>query len=113
MVRQDVQRSGFVKNEEKCHWVPVQLGELLGYVLNLQMGTFQVPQKRADVFLHVLQDVLAHGFVVCRKVPRFTGFLVSMSLALGPVIRLWTRSLYRDILPVVSWDSPFQLSADA
>ena len=36
-----------------------------------------------------------------------------MSLVLGPVVRLWTRSLYRDILQAVSWDSPFQLSADA
>ena len=36
-----------------------------------------------------------------------------MSLALGPVVRLWTRSLYRDILQAVSWDSPFQLSTDA
>lgn len=57
LVRQDVQRSGFVANDEKSQWVPVQSGELLGYVLNLQMGTFQVPHKRVDAFLYVLQDV--------------------------------------------------------
>ena len=114
LVRHDVQRSGFVANDEKSQWVPVQSGELLGYVLNLRMGTFQVPQRRVDAFLQVLQDIVARSFVVsARKVARFTGLLASMSLALGPVVRLWTRSLYRDILHIVSWDTPFRLSADA
>ena len=64
-LRQDAQRSGFVVNDEKSQWVPVQSGELLGYVLNLQMGTLQVLQKRVDAFLHVLQDVLATVFFFC------------------------------------------------
>ena len=94
--------------------MPVQSGELLGYVLNLHAGTFQVPQRRVDAFHHVQRDVIAHKFVVsARMAARFTGLLASMSLALGPVVRLWTRSLYRDILQAASWDSPFQLSADA
>lgn len=114
MVQQDVRRSGFVANDEKSQWVPVQSGELLGYVLNLHAGTFQVPQKRVDAFHHVLRDVIAHKFVVsARKVARFTGLLASMSLVLCTVVRFWTRSVYRDILQAVSWDSPFQLSADA
>ena len=89
--------------------MPVQSGELLGYVLNLQAETFQVPQRRLDAFHKVLGDVTAHKFVVsARTAVRFTGLLASMSLTLGPVVRLWTRSLYRDILQAVSWDSPFQ-----
>ena len=114
VVRQDVRRSGFVANDEKSQWVPVQCGELLGYILNLRAGTFQVPQKRIDAFDQVLRDVIARKFVVsARTVARFTGLLASMSLASGPVVRLWTRSLYRDILQASSWDSPMQLSADA
>ena len=89
VVRQDLQRSGFVANDEKSQWVPFQSGELLGYVLNLHAGTFQVPQKRVDAFHHVLQDILAHEFVAsARTVARFTGLLVSMDLALGPLVRL-------------------------
>ena len=110
-----MQRSGFVANDVKSQWVPVQSGELLGYVLKLHAGTFQVPQRRLDAFHHVLRDIIAHKFVVsARMVARFTGLLASMSLVLGPVVRLWTRSLYyQDILQVILWDSPFQLSADA
>jgi len=109
-----VRRSGFVANDVKSQWVPVQSGELLGYVLDLHAGTFQVPQRRVDAFHQLLRDVMAHKFVVsARKAAQFTGLLASMSLALGPVVCLWTRSLYRDILQAASWDSPFQLSADA
>ena len=87
-----MQRSGFVANDVKSQWVPVQSGELLGYVLKLHAGTFQVPQRRVDAFHHVLRDIIAHKFVVsARMVARFTGLLASMSLV------LWTRSLYRDI----------------
>lgn len=114
VVRHDVQHSSFVANDEKGQWVPVQCGGLLGYILNLHAGTFQVPQKRVDSFHQVLRDVIAHTFVVsARTVARFTGLLASMSLALGPVVRLWTRSLYHNILQAASWDSSFKLSADA
>ena len=47
------------------------------------------------------------------QLARFTGLLSSMGLALGPVVRLWTRGLYRDILSAASWDRPLQLSEDA
>ena len=47
-----------------------------------------------------------------RKVAPFRGLLASMSLALGPVVRLWAQSLYRDILDIVLWHSHFQSSAD-
>ena len=93
MVRADVRRSGFVANDVKSQWVPVQSGQLLGYVLNLHAGTFQVPQRRVDAFHHVLRDVITLTFLVsARKAAQFTGLLASMSLALGPVVRLWTLS---------------------
>ena len=104
-LRQDAQLSGFVANDEKSQWVPVQSGELLGDVLNLQMGTLQVLQKRVDAFLHVLQDVLATVFFSAWKVARYTVLLASISLVLGPVVRLLARSLYHDILHVVSADT--------
>ena len=70
-------------NVVKSQWVPVQSGELLGYVLNLHAGNFQVPKRKVDAFHHVLRDDIAHKFVLpARTVARFTG--------LGPVVRLWT-----------------------
>ena len=47
-VRRDVLLSGFVANEEKSQWDPVQCGELLGFIMDLRSGTFQVPPRRVD-----------------------------------------------------------------
>ena len=114
LVRRDVKLSGFVANEIKSQWTPAQRGELLGFVLDLSAGTFQVPQRRVDSFCVLLETVVSKGFVAsARQLSRFTGLLSSMGLALGPVVRLWTRSLYRDILRSASWDSPFRMSDDA
>ena len=36
-----------------------------------------------------------------------------MSLAMGPVVRLWTRAIYRDIIQAPCWDKPVYLSSDS
>ena len=114
LVRHDLHRSGFVANDSKSVWTPVQSGELLGFILDLSTGTFQVPPRRVESFRLVLDNIVSRRFVAtARQLARFTGLLSSMGLALGPVVRLWTRGLYRDILSAASWDRPLQLSEDA
>ena len=99
LVRRDVKLSGFVANDIKSQWTPAPMGELLGFVLDLSAGTFQVPQRRVDSFCLLLENIVSKGFVAsARQLSRFTALLASMGLGLGPVVRLWTRSLYRDIL---------------
>lgn len=91
-MRQDVVCSGFVANDIKSQWTPVQSGELLGFILDLNAGIFQVPQTRIGSFQLVLQSILSKGYVASARQPAwFTGLLASMSLALGPVVRLWTQ----------------------
>ena len=98
----------------KSQWTPAQRGELLGFVLDLSAGTFQVPQRRVDSFCPLLETIVFKGFVAsARQLSRFTGLLASMGFALEPVVWLWTSSLYRDILDSASWDSPFHMLDDA
>lgn len=113
-VRNDIERSGFVAHEEKCVWVPVQEGELLGFVANLKDGTFAVPHRRIAITLQILEQVSAKNCVVsARTLAQVTGNLISRSLALGPVARLWTRSLYRDIQAARNWDCTLVLTSPA
>ena len=80
-VRRDVLLSGFVANEEKSQWDPVQCGELLGFILDLRSGTFQVPPRRVDALKQLLNDTTAKKFVVsARHLSHITGSLVSMGL---------------------------------
>ena len=112
--KRDVLSSGFVANGEKSLWDPVQCGELLGFIMDLRSGTLQVPPKRVDTLKQLLNDTIAKKFVVsARHLSRITGSLVSMGLALGPVARLWTRALYRDICQTVHWDMPFLISQES
>ena len=107
-VKRDVLLTGFVANEEKSQWDPVQGGERLGFIMDLRSGTFKVPPRRVDASKQLLNDIIAKKFVVsARHLSCITGSLVSMGLALGPVARLWTRTLYRDIYQTVHWDMPF------
>ena len=48
LVREDIALSGFVANKEKSQWVRVQSEELLGFVMDLQNGIFQVPERRVQ-----------------------------------------------------------------
>ena len=113
-VRQDVKDSGFVANETKSVWDPVQNGELLGFIIDLASGKFIVPERRVLGFKDIFKQILDNQFVVsARQVARLTGNLASMGLALGPVARLWTRELYRVVQQSLSWDKKFQLSDDA
>lgn len=62
----------------------------------------------------MLQQVLDGQFTVsARHIARLTGSLSSMGLALGPIVRLWTRELYRTIQQSVFWDQKIQLSEEA
>ena len=114
LVREDIALSGFVANEEKSQWVPVQSGELLGFVMDLRNGIFQVPERRVQDIKQLIIMIIGKRFTVsARCLSRLTGSLVSMGIALGPVVHLWTRSIYSDICRADCWDKPFCMSQES
>ena len=103
IVRKDIILSGFIANEEKSQWVPSQSGELLGFIMDLRYGIFQVPARRVDALNQLILTIIEKRFTVsARCLSRLAGSLVSMDLALGPVVRLCTRAIYSDICKAVS-----------
>ena len=111
-VRKDVRSSSFVVNEEKIVWMPSQHMELLGFIVDLKAGTFHVPPRRVDALKQLLDIIIAKDFCVsARTLSCMTGSLVSISLAMGPVVRLWMRAMYRAICSAPCWDQPICLSS--
>ena len=103
--------SGF---EENSVWMPSQYMELLGFIVDLKAGTFHVPPRRVDALKQLLDIIIAKDFCLsARTLSCVTGSLVSMSLAMGPVVCLWTRAMYRDICSAPCWDQPICLSSDS
>lgn len=98
----------------KSVWMPSQHVELLGFIVDLKAGTLHVPSCRVDASKKSLDIIIGKDFCVSvRTLFRLTGSLVSMSLAMGPVVRLWMRAMYRDICLAPCWDQPICLSSDS
>ena len=64
LVREDIALSGFVANQEKSQWVPVQSGELLGFVMDLQYGIFHVPERRVQDLKQLINMIVEKRFTV-------------------------------------------------
>ena len=114
VVRRDIAASGFIANEEKSQWIHSQLGERLGFIVDLQHGIFRVPARRMEALKRLIDTIIDKHFIVsARCLSCLSGSLVSMGLALGPVVHLWTRGMYRDICQANYWDKPFLVSQDS
>ena len=88
-----------LSGKEKSGWMPSQYVEQMGFIVDLKAGTFHVAPHRVDALQQLLDIIIAEDFhVSARTLACLTGSLVSMSLATGPVVRLWMRAMYRDIL---------------
>jgi hypothetical protein len=53
-VRGDLIKSGFVANNEKSVWKPVQSIEWLGFIWNLSSGTLEIPQKKIETLKNII-----------------------------------------------------------
>ena len=65
--------------------------------MDLSEGKFWVNEKRVRKLKEHIAFLKARPKPTAREIATLTGYLVSMSLAFGPVVRLWTRALYRMI----------------
>ena len=112
-VKQDLESAGFVTNTEKSIWVPSQELEWLGFQIDLHKGEFKVPQVKLEklkVLLHEIHDAYS---VQARCLASLLGKIMSMSLALGPVTRLMTRSLYAVLNGKAAWCQGLVLTPEA
>ena len=101
--RSDLASAGFVTNEEKSNWEPVQIGEWLGFLINTIWLTFQIPPKKLELLVN-------DGHSTYRSLARLAGFIISLSLAVGPIARIFTRQMHYAIHTRPSWDATFVFS---
>ena len=65
-IRSDLDKCGFLINEEKSQLDPHQVGEFLGYSVDLENGVFSVPQKKVNGLLNLLYMIFVVNINVCR-----------------------------------------------
>ena len=64
--RKEFDSSGLLVNEEKSHWVPMQVGKWLGFVVNTISMTFQIPEKKACKLKRLLNSAIQ--FIVLSQI---------------------------------------------
>lgn len=56
--RKDLASSGLLANEEESHWIPMQVGEWLGFVINTISMTFRIPEKKVCKLKQLLNTAI-------------------------------------------------------
>ncbi|XP_065915901.1 uncharacterized protein [Dysidea avara] len=112
-IRNDLGEAGFVVNEAKSQWVPVKRLIWLGFEIDLEKGKIVVPESKLENTCDLLQSLVKRPTVPARMLASAIGKLISMSMALGPVTRLMTRSLYGALNTRRSWCALLQLPEEA
>ncbi len=112
-IRKQLEDSGFLVNVTKSHWGPTQQGEHLGSLVDLANGLFTVPKRRKIKLVKKLNEIRGTELPTARALASVVGSIISMSLGLGPVARMRTRSLYTNINEAWYWDQNVPVSQEA
>lgn len=107
-IKGDLLLSGFIPNATKCIWVPVQILEFLGVMLDSENGIIYIPDRRLNKVIECISAVelslKEHRRVQVRKLASLIGQLISMSVVIGNVSQIMTRHLSIDVLTAKHWD---------
>ena len=98
---------------QKSSWVPSQIIDWLGFRIDLAKGMFSVPPEKLVALKAVLNHIKVTPRVPARQLGSVIGKIISMSLGLGPITRLMTRSLYTNLNGKTAWCQRLQLSNEA
>ena len=112
-ILEDLKKAGWLVNFEKSSLTPTQIGKWLGTIINTRTMTFHVPKEKIDKLLRRIKLILEQTFCSAKQLSRIAGQLAAMHLALGPIVRLFTRYIYQLIESRISWYHPITLSRGA
>ena len=93
-VRDALECAGLVVHEGKSVWFPSLSTAWLGFDADLERGCVLVPEAKLAVLRAMLQITGVATHLNARFIASLVGKIISMGLALGPMSRIMTRSLY-------------------
>ncbi|XP_074612831.1 uncharacterized protein LOC141869859 [Acropora palmata] len=114
-VHADLLKSGFLPNESKCVWEPIQVITWLGAVLNTSTSEISTTDKRINGLKEDLAALLAFSSSChpVRKLASVCGKIISLSSCVGNVSRFMSRNLFAVINTAPTWNSFVRPSSEA
>ena len=113
LVQSTLSQAGFVANVKKSIWKPTQRLQWLGFVIELSQGLIEVPRDRLTAVACKLQRACQLKLVPAKQLASVVGSIISMGLAIGPVSRFMTRSLYTLLNTKLSWWEMLEVTPEA
>ena len=114
-VRADLTRYGFLINEEKSLWEPVQVITWLGTVFDTFQGVISVTERRISKLKSSISFIrkVDCKSVKVRDLASVVGQVTSLTSCVGSVARIMTRSLYAAVNQKLRWNSEVELTKEA
>ena len=113
IVRDTLKKAGFIAHPEKSQWVPTQRLVWLGFVIDMAVGQIEVPEEKLLMTRKLTAKILSMPQIPARLLARLVGKIISLGLAIGPVSRFMTRSLYQLLESRAAWCDRLVLSLEA
>ena len=110
----DLLKFGFLPNESKCVWDPVQEITWLGVSINTSEAKLRLTAQRVDSTLTDIDITFAHKNKK-QHVKRFAsicGKIISCGSCVGNLTKLMTRRLYALINSAPNWNSKLSITED-
>ena len=93
-IREDLLKAGLVEHTAKCSWTPSQRTTWLGFQLDLSKAVISVPEGKIISLKAQLIQVITTDHLTAHQLASMISKIIAMGLALGPISRLMTRSMY-------------------
>ena len=104
-IRSDLALAGFISNEDKSVWVPVQIITWLGIIWDGLQGNIFITEPRIEkAVLHIDNAILVPR-LSARSLASIVGKIISMSPVLGNLSRIMTRHCQMSVAAAQDWDS--------
>ena len=75
----------------------MQNGKWLSFIIDSKKMQFIIPEEKIQKVLKLLAESLKNNCVNAKEISRIAGHIISMSLAIGSIARLFTRGMYKFI----------------
>lgn len=98
-------------------WIPCQVIEYLGVVLDCNMGKIYIPEKRVfkiqKTIFKIEHFMNQNCRIKVRRLASLVGQIISMSVVIGSVAQLMTKCLSIDIVSAPTWNSMILISEES
>ena len=112
----DVSAAGLTINHEKSNLLPTRQGSWLGFIIDTEKMMFFIPSEKIKALLTKIKSTLRFEYSTARNIAKIAGYIVSMSIAIGPLTRLFTKQMHVFIESRFSWDGlriiPFEVKTE-